>query len=134
MDPQTKKEIIAEISSTVAKTIEQAVRESLKRTLPHVLLDKTTNETIKQIDIKIFEQHKFLKNLMMISIPLKKDTSRDAKKNWRDVKVLILKPAMIADNKEDGWELEECYLSGNLASDLEYKKQLNKTRKEVAFD
>ena len=71
---------------------------------------------------------------MMISIPLKKDTSRDAKKNWRDVKVLILKPAMIADNKEDGWELEECYLSGNLASDLEYKKQLNKTRKEVAFD
>ena len=50
MDPQTKKEIIAEISSTVAKTIEQAVRESLKRTLPHVLLDKTTNETIKQIE------------------------------------------------------------------------------------
>ena len=41
---------------------------------------------------------------------------------------------MIADNKDDGWELEECYLSGNLASELEYKKQLNKTRKEVAFD
>ena len=50
MDPQTKKEIIAEISSTVVKTIEQAVRESLKRTLPHVLLDKTTDETIKQIE------------------------------------------------------------------------------------
>ena len=31
MDPQTKKEIIAEISSPATKTIEQAVRDSLKR-------------------------------------------------------------------------------------------------------
>ena len=34
MDPQTKKEIIAEISSTASKTVEQAVRDSLKRALP----------------------------------------------------------------------------------------------------
>ena len=49
MDPQTKKEIMAEISSTTTKTIEQAVRDSLKRALPQELLDKTTDETIKRI-------------------------------------------------------------------------------------
>ena len=49
MDPQTKNEIIAEISSTATKTIEQAVRDSLKRALPQEFLDKTTDETIKRI-------------------------------------------------------------------------------------
>ena len=49
MDPQTKREMIAKISSTVTKTIEQAVRDSLKRALPQLFLDKTTDETIKQI-------------------------------------------------------------------------------------
>ena len=48
MDPQTKKEIIAEISSTTAKTIKQAVRNTLKRALPQ-FVDKTINETIKRI-------------------------------------------------------------------------------------
>ena len=49
MDPQTKNEIIAEISSTATKTVEQAVRDSLKRVLPQEFLDKTTDETIKRI-------------------------------------------------------------------------------------
>ena len=49
MDSQTKKEIIADISVTATKTIEQAVRDSLKRAFPHEFLDKTTDETIKQI-------------------------------------------------------------------------------------
>ena len=48
-DPQTKKEFIAEISSTATKTIEQAVRDSLKRTLLQEFLHKTTGETIKWI-------------------------------------------------------------------------------------
>ena len=47
MDPQTKKEIIAEISSTATKTIKQAVRDTLKRALPLEFLDKTTDEAIK---------------------------------------------------------------------------------------
>ena len=49
MDPQTKKEIITEISSTAAKTIKQAVKNSLKRDLTQEILDKTINETIKRI-------------------------------------------------------------------------------------
>ena len=48
-DPQTKKEFIAEISSTATKTIEQAVRDSLKRALLQEFLHKTTGETIKWI-------------------------------------------------------------------------------------
>ena len=48
LDPETKKEIIAEISSTAAKTIEQGVRDSLKIALPQELFDKTTDETIKR--------------------------------------------------------------------------------------
>ena len=49
MDPQTKKEIVAKISSTATKTIEQAVRDNLKRALPQEFLDKTTDKTIKRI-------------------------------------------------------------------------------------
>ena len=51
-DPQTKKEFIAEISSTATKTIEQAVRDSLKRALLQQFLHKTTGETIKWIKSK----------------------------------------------------------------------------------
>ena len=43
---QTKKETIAEISSTATKTIEQAVRE--KRALPQECLDKTSDERLKR--------------------------------------------------------------------------------------
>ena len=50
MYPETKKEIIAKISSTATKTTEQAVRDSLKKALPQECLDKTTNnKTIKRI-------------------------------------------------------------------------------------
>ena len=48
MNPQTKKEIIAEISSTATKTNEKGVRDSLKIALPQQLFDKTTEETIKR--------------------------------------------------------------------------------------
>ena len=44
MDSQTKKEIIAKISSTATKNIDQAVRDSLKRALPQEFLDKTTDD------------------------------------------------------------------------------------------
>ena len=47
MDPQTKNEIIAKISSTATKTIDQAVRDSLKSALPQEFLDKATDEAIK---------------------------------------------------------------------------------------
>ena len=49
MDPQTKNQIIAEISSKATKAIEQAVRDSLKGALPQEFLNKTTDETIKRI-------------------------------------------------------------------------------------
>ena len=49
MDPQTKNEIIAKISSTATKTIDQAVRDSLKSALPQEFLDKATDEAIKRI-------------------------------------------------------------------------------------
>ena len=49
MDPQTKNEIIAEISSTPTNNTEQAVRDSLKRALPQEFLDKTNVGTIKLI-------------------------------------------------------------------------------------
>ena len=58
MDPQTKKEIIAEISSTAAKTIKQAVRNTLKRALPQEFLDKTINETIKRIKSSTISEFK----------------------------------------------------------------------------
>ena len=44
MDSQTKKEIIAKITSTATKNIEQAVRDSFKRALPQEFLDKTTDD------------------------------------------------------------------------------------------
>ena len=82
MDSQTKKEIIAEISSTATKTIEQAVRDSLKRALPQEFCDKTTNETIKRIKSSTIPEFKvqairfvtkrttvFSKKSMMLSIP-----------------------------------------------------------------
>ena len=52
MYPQTKKEIIAEISSNATKNIEQAVRDSLKRALPQEFPDKATYETIKRMKQK----------------------------------------------------------------------------------
>ena len=48
MDPQTKKEIIAEISSTATNTVEQAFRDSLKSALIQEFLDKTIDKTIKR--------------------------------------------------------------------------------------
>ena len=96
MDPQTKNEIITEITSTATKTIEQAVRDILKRDLPQEFVDKTKNETIKRIKSSTIPEFKskgnkicyeakrtttFSKKSMMLSIPLKKETSRDAKKN-----------------------------------------------------
>ena len=62
MDPQTKNEIIAEISSTATKTIEQAVRDSLKRALPQEFLDKTTDETIKRIKSSTIPEFKSKSN------------------------------------------------------------------------
>ena len=80
---QTKKETIAEISSTVTKTIEQAVRE--KRALPQECLDKTSDERLKRFKSSTIHEFKskgnkthyeantkFSEKLMMIFIPLKK--------------------------------------------------------------
>ena len=66
MDPQTKREIIAKISSTVTKTIEQAVRDSLKRALPQLFLDKTTDETIKQIKSSTIPEFKSKGNSIIV--------------------------------------------------------------------
>ena len=38
------------------------------------------------------------------------------------------------DREEDGWEVLKCYLSDDLASDSEDEKQLNKVRREAAFN
>ena len=58
MDSQTKKEIIAEISSTATKTIEQGVRDNLKRALPQEFLDKATDKTTKRIKSSIIPEFK----------------------------------------------------------------------------
>ena len=95
MDPQTKKEIIAKISFTSNKTIEQAIRDSLKMALPLESLNKTTDETIKRTKRSTIPELKSKDNKNRyeanynilekiddaISTPLKKGTSRDAKKN-----------------------------------------------------
>ena len=139
MDPQTKKEIIDEISSTATKTIEEAGGDSLERALPDKFLDETTYETINGSnalpslhlevkDARYFTKRTttFSKKLMMLSIPLKKDTSTNAKKNWR--KSLILKK----QREEDGWEAAKWYLSDDLASHSEDVEQLNKTLRDAA--
>ena len=107
MDFQTKKEIIAKISSTATKTAEQAVRDSLKRALPKEFLYKTTEETIKRIKsftIPEFKskgnktRYKANNNILekiddainaMLSMQLRKDTTRDAKKDLRKVRPLF---------------------------------------------
>ena len=62
MDPQTKNEIIAKISSTATKTIDQAVRDSLKSALPQEFLDKATDEAIKRIKSSTIPEFKSKSN------------------------------------------------------------------------
>ena len=53
----------------------------------------------------------------------------------KEGKTLILKQEKlikITDREEDGWEVVKFYLSGNLASDSEDEKQLNKASREAA--
>lgn len=84
MDPQIKKKIVAEISSTSTKTIEQEGRDSVKRALLQWFLDKTTEVTIKRIESPtirefknkgskiLYEANYSILEKMMLSIPLKK--------------------------------------------------------------
>ena len=84
MDPQIKKKIVAEISSTSTKTIEQAGRDSVKRALLQWFVDKTTDVTIKRIESStirefkrkgskiLYEANCSILEKMMLSIPLKK--------------------------------------------------------------
>ena len=94
MDPQTKKRVITEISSTATKTIEEAVRDSSKRALLQEFLDKTTDKAIKRIKDSIIPEFKskdnkiryeannnFLEKIDDAIIPSKMETSRNAKKN-----------------------------------------------------
>ena len=62
MDPQTKNEITAKISSTATKTIDQAVRDSLKSALPQEFLDKATDEAIKRIKSSTIPEFKSKSN------------------------------------------------------------------------
>ena len=141
MDPQTKKEIMAEISSTTTKTIEQAVRDSLKRALPQELLDKTTDETIKRIKSTTIPEFKSKGNKIRYEAnnnilekiddainSIEKGHNKRCQEKLKEDNALIPKQQklMIADREEDWWEVVKCYLSEDLASDSEDKIQLNK--------
>ena len=148
MDPQTKKRVITEISSTATKTIEQAVRDSLKRALLQEFLDKTTDKAIKQIKDSIIPECKskdnkiryeannnFLKKIDDAINSIENGNIKKCQEKLKEGKVFILKQKKlirIADREEDGWEVVKCYLSYGLASDSEDKKQLNKARREAA--
>ena len=148
MDPQTKKRVIAKISSTATKTIEQAVRDSLKRALPQEFLDKTTDKAIKRIKGSIIPEFKSKDNKIRCEAnnnilekiddainSIENGNIKKCQEKLKEGKVLILKQKKlirIADREEDGWEVVKCYLSDDLASDLEDKKQLNRARREAA--
>ena len=133
IDSQTKKEIIAEISTNATKTIEQAVRDSLKRALPQEFLDKTTDETIKRIKSSTIPEFKskgnkicyeannnILKKIDDAMNAIEKGHIDRSQERLKEGKALILKQQKlirIADREEDGWEVVKCYLSDDLASD-----------------
>ena len=148
MNPQTKKEIIAEISSNATKNIEQAVRDSLKRALPQEFLDKTTDETIKRIKSSTIPEFKSKGNKIRYEAnnnilekiddainSIKKRHIERCQEKLKESKALILKQQKsirIAGREKDGWEVVKCYLSDDLASDSKDEKQLNKSRREAA--
>ena len=71
----------------------------------------------------------------MLSIPLKKGHIERCQEKLKEGIALIFKQQKlirIANREEDGWEVVKCYLSDDLASDSEDKKQLNKARREAA--
>ena len=118
MDPQTKKEIIIEISSTATKAIEQAVRDSLKRALTQEFLDKITDETIKLIKSSAIPEFKskgnkvryevnnnILKNIDDAINSIEKGHIERCLEKLKEGKALILKQQKlirIADREEDG--------------------------------
>ena len=55
-------------------------------------------------------------------------------KEGKDRILQLQKLIRIADREENGWEVMKCYLSDDLASDLEDEKQLNKARREAALN
>ena len=148
MDPQTKKEIIAEISSTATKTIEKAVRDSLKRALPQECIDKTTDKTIKRIQSSTIPEFKSKGNKICYEAnnnilekiddainSIEKGHIERCQEKLTQGKALILKQqklVRVADREEKGWEIVKCCLSDDLASDSEDEKQLNTARKEAA--
>ena len=133
MDPQTKNEIIAEISSTVTNAIEEAVRDSLKRALSQEFLDKTTDETIKPIKSSTIPEFKRKGNKIRYEAnnnnlekiddainSIEKAHIERCQKKLKEGKALILKQQkliMIEDRQENGWEVLKCYLSDDLAFD-----------------
>ena len=148
MDPQTKQEIIAEISQNATRTIEQVVRESLKRALPQEFVDKTTDETIKRIKsssipdfknkgnkIRYEANNNVLEKIDEAMNAIEKGQIERSQERLKEGKALLLKQQKlirIADREEDGWEVVKCYLSDDLASDSDDEKQLSKARKEAA--
>ena len=150
MYPETKKEIIAKISSTATKTTEQAVRDSLKKALPQECLDKTTNnKTIKRIKSSTIPEFKSkgtkiryeANNSVLEKIDdavnsIEKGHTERCQEKLKEGKAVFLKQQKlirIAVREEDGWEVVKCYLSDDLASDSEDEKQLNKARREAAL-
>ena len=148
MDSQTKKEIIAKISSTATKTAEEAVRDSLKRALPKEFLFKTTEETIKRIKsftipefkskgnkIRYKANNNILEKIDDAINAIEKRHNERCQERLKEGKALIPKQQKlmgIVDREEARWEVVNCYLSYDLASDLEDEKQLNKARREAA--
>ena len=112
MDPQTKKEIIAE----------QAVRDSLKRALHQESLDKTTDETIKRIKSSTFTEFKskgnkiryeannnILEKIDDATNAIEKGHIERCQERLKEGKVLILKQQKLMGM--DGWEVVKCYLT-----------------------
>ena len=138
IDPRTKKEIIAEISSTATKNIEQAVRDTLERALPQEFPDKTTDETMKRIkrSTSLFKSkdnktryeanNNILEKIDDAINSIEKGHIEICQEKLTEGKALILKQQKIiriADREENGWEVVKCYLSDDLASDSKDEKQ-----------
>ena len=147
MNAQTENKIIAEITATAVKTIEQTVRKSLKRVLPENFPDKTTAVAVKRIKSSMVPEFKNKENKIRyeassimekideaISAIENSKTERCQEKLTEGKKVIFKqqKTLRIADREEDGWEVVQCYLSDNFASDSEDEKQLSIARGEAA--
>ena len=115
----------------------------MKRALPKEFFDKTTNETIKRIKSSTIPEFKSKSNKIHYeannSILEKIDDAINAIKKGHikrcQERLLIPKQQKlirIVDREEALWEVVKIYLSYDLVSDSEDKKQLNKARREAA--